>query len=152
GQRDLALVATMLFCGLRVSELVSLRMDQVDLTAGVLRVVGKGDKERELPIAPRLRGILRGYFSDGRPALLGPARAAGCPDVAWVFVAQRAGKHRKSFGRRRHRLAEPLLTRSVHGFTKRQIAPILGRPDLHPHAFRHSFASRLREHGAPLEL
>lgn len=147
GQRDLALVATMLFCGLRVSEVVTLRMDQVDLHTGLLRVVGKGDKERELPIVPRLRGILRAYFSDGRPVLVRKV-APGAPDLAWVFVAQYGGQGRGQ----RWRKAEPLLTRSVYNVIKLKIGPIVGRPALHPHVLRHSFASRLREHGAPIEL
>lgn len=70
GVRDLAIVCTGFFCGLRVQELCDLCLDQVDLDGGKLRVVGKGDKEREIPIIPRLTTILRAYVEQARPALL----------------------------------------------------------------------------------
>lgn len=69
GRRDLALVATALLCGLRVGELAALRVEDVDLDTGRLRVVGKGDKERECAVIPRLRAILEDYLVNVRPAL-----------------------------------------------------------------------------------
>src|SRR5213593_2214400 len=62
GRRDYALIATALLCGLRVSELVSVRITDLDLEAGILRVTGKGDKQRECTIVPRLREILLDYL------------------------------------------------------------------------------------------
>ena len=140
GQRDLALVATLLFAGLRVSEVVNLTLADVDIDASTIRVRhGKGDKDRELPIIPRLRGILRAYLSDGR----GRLPDAGAP---WFFLANtREGQ------RARHRRLAPLLTRSVHAFVRLKIAPLVGKR-VHPHTLRHSFASRLRENGADLQL
>ena len=77
GRRDYALVATALLTGLRCAELAALQVAHVDLEAGRLRVVnGKGSKDRELPLIPRLEGILRGYLEETRPALVG--RPLGC--------------------------------------------------------------------------
>jgi site-specific recombinase XerD len=77
GWRDFALVATALLTGLRCAELAALQVAHVDLEAGRLRVVnGKGGRDRELPIIPRLEAILRPYLEEIRPALLG--RPLGC--------------------------------------------------------------------------
>jgi site-specific recombinase XerD len=96
GQRDLAIVAVMLFAGLRVAEVVNLRLEDVVLD-GALRVRhGKGDKDREIDIVPRLgRGILRAYLSDGRPRLVNRLRghiwkAPG--RRAWQMSYQRNGR------------------------------------------------------------
>lgn len=70
GRRDLAMVTTMLFAGLRVEEAARLRVQDVDLEDGTLRVIGKGDKQRELPIVPRLAKILGPYLAEVRPALV----------------------------------------------------------------------------------
>jgi site-specific recombinase XerD len=70
GRRDLAIVAISCLAGLRCEELVTLRLEHLDLEAGVLRVIGKGDKERELPVVARLADILRRYLAV-RPTLLG---------------------------------------------------------------------------------
>jgi site-specific recombinase XerD len=81
GQRDYALVALMLFTGLRVSEVVNLRLTDVDVEAGRLRVIeGKGRKSRELPVIPRLATILRGYLADVRPRLAGRGRGHASRD------------------------------------------------------------------------
>jgi site-specific recombinase XerD len=147
GQRDLAIVAVMLFAGLRVSEVVNLRLEHVDLKGERLRVVaGKGDKDRELPIVPRLRGILAAYLSDGRGRLLTPKRARRPrSDDGWFFV--RAGRSGWRFARE----GAALESRSVYALIRTKVSPLVGRP-IHPHMLRHSYASRLRENGAPLEL
>lgn len=85
GRRDYALVATALFCGLRCEELATLRMEHVNLDDGVLRVVGKGDKEREAVIIPRLRAILADYLEHVRPALM------AFPIHGWI--RRKASKH-----------------------------------------------------------
>jgi site-specific recombinase XerD len=192
GRRDYALIATALFTGLRVSELASLRVEDVDLESGRLRVIGKGDKEREVPIIPRLAAILREYLTEIRPRLverpirghlrLRPDRrhwevgytiggaqrsfTTGTKDRAeaerimaerlaeirlkqlspYVFV--RAGQ---AGGYYHKRGTEPLGTRSLFRAVRLRCSLILGRP-VSPHPLRHSFASRLRENDAPLEL
>jgi site-specific recombinase XerD len=150
GQRDLTIIAVMLFAGLRVSEVVNLRLDHVDLKGERLRVVqGKGAKDREVPIIPRLRGILGAYLSDGRARLLRPKQALRNKariDAGWFFLGwTRGGAHRRFMA------GEPLLTRSVYQLIAKKVSAVVGRPT-HPHAMRHSFASRLRENGADLQL
>jgi site-specific recombinase XerD len=192
GRRDYALIATALFTGLRVSELASLRVEDVDLESGRLRVIGKGDREREVPIVPRLAAILREYLTEVRPRLVErPIRGSlrlspwgqrwvaeyrlggvkrsfttGTRDRAeaerimaerlaeirlkqlspYVFVrAGRAGGYYHKRG------ADQLLTRSLFRAIRQRCSLILGRP-VSPHPLRHSFASRLRENDAPLEL
>jgi site-specific recombinase XerD len=78
GRRDHALIATALLTGLRVSELAALQLAHVNLEAGVLRVVqGKGGKDREVPIIPRLRAILDAYLREVRPRLLAVPQGLG---------------------------------------------------------------------------
>lgn len=141
-RRDHALIATALFTGLRVEELATLRLEAVDLPGRRLRVTGKGNKEREAVIIPRLGAILRAYLCDVRPRCL----AGGASP--WMFPrVTRHGVYRGGrFGRER-----PLLTRSVYALVHRVLSPIVGRP-VFPHMLRHSFASRLRENGAGIEL
>lgn len=183
GRRDYALVATALFCGLRVEELANLRVDHMDLATGRLRVIGKGDKERELPIIPRLAAILHDYLTDVRPTLvnspqgsvfrcgrgrvwylemngqqirldatteeearsylrLAPEAVRATP---YVFLNASRSSHRF------RRAGRPLLTRSIFAIVRGRVSVILGRP-IHPHMLRHSFASRLRERDADLQL
>lgn len=148
GWRDHALIATPLYAGLRCQELSLLRVKDIDLESRRLTVVsGKGDKGRELAIVPRLEAILRGYLTEGRPALL-----AGLAPSPWLFVRGEsfgAGHSTRTWSRRH--AGKPLVGRSIFWLVRRVIEPILGRP-IAPHTLRHSFASRLRENGAPLEL
>jgi site-specific recombinase XerD len=148
GQRDLGIVGVMLLAGLRVSEVCHLRVADVDLEGERLRVIrGKGGKDRELPIVPRLGGFLAAYLSDGRAQLEAqPISRRPAPPSPWFFV--------RASGRGAYRLThagKPLLARSVYNVIRVKMEPHVGRR-LHPHMLRHSFASRLRENGADLQL
>ena len=140
--RDRALVATLIFTGLRVSEISTLRLADVDLEAGTPRVVGKGDRERVGVIIPRLAEILRHYIVSVRPIFM--ARRPS----DYLFISNLKGFARRGQSWRTDR---PIPPRILHAVVSRRVESILGRP-CWPHMLRHSFASRLREHGAGIEL
>jgi integrase/recombinase XerD len=129
GLRDAAMIETMYATGLRVSELVSLRLDDVDLTAGFLRATGKGRKERLVPLGQVAAALLEIYLTEARPRLV-PGTGASA-----LFPA-RAGKAmtRQNFWK--------LLLGHV------RTAGVRGK--VSPHKLRHSFATHLLERGADL--
>lgn len=129
GLRDQAMLELMYACGLRVSELVGLAVDQVNLRQGVLRVTGKGGKERLVPVGEQALDWLERYLATGRPTLLGRRRAAA------LFVTRRG---------------EGLTRQAVWQRVKR-LAVVAGlRAAVSPHGLRHSFATHLLNHGADL--
>ncbi len=129
-QRDFAVVALMMLCGLRASELRSVRLNNLDLDTGLLRVVeGKGRKDRILPIIPWLAAVLRWYVAEVRPAFV------KAPDVDSLFP-NRAG-------------TGAMARVALWGLIRRVVSPIIGRP-AHPHMLRHTFASRAIEGGGNL--
>ena len=128
-QRDVAMIELIYAAGLRVSEVITLTVSQVKLEAGYLTVVGKGRKERAVPIGRQARERVLAYLKDVRPLLLGRRLSQ------YLFVT-RAGKPmtRQAFWRRLRRRA--LLTDV--------------REHLSPHTLRHAFATHLVEGGADL--
>jgi len=137
GVRDYALVATALLTGLRCAELANLQLGHLDLEAGVLRVVnGKGRKDRELPVVPRLEVILRRYL----------AVRATLVQVPTPYVFLRAKSWRMT-----RRGGLPFGPKAIFHRVRIRVREILNRPGIHPHVLRHSFASRLRENGADLQ-
>jgi len=131
GLRDRAMLELMYASGLRVSELVDLHTVAVGLNEGVVRVLGKGSKERLIPFGEEAHGWLERYLRNARPALLG-ARAADA-----LFVTARGdGMTRQQFWNiiKRH-----ALKAAIH-------AP------LSPHTLRHAFATHLLNHGADLRV
>ncbi len=128
--RHRAMLEVLYGSGLRVGELVGLDTPNVDLAQRLLRVRGKGDKERIVPLGAPAAEALRGYLQR-RGTLLGH----GARDAAAVFLSVR--------GRR-------LTTRDVSRWVKR-LALAAGLPrDVHPHVLRHSFATHLLDGGAEL--
>ncbi|HEX9882924.1 MAG TPA: site-specific tyrosine recombinase XerD [Desulfobaccales bacterium] len=130
GQRDGALLEVLYATGLRVSELVGLTLKQLDLRRGVVRPLGKGSKERVVPMVAPAVEKLQLYLSQGRPRLLQGRQSP------YVFLNRRGGK----------------LTRQ--GFWKilKNYARELGVRDLSPHTLRHSFATHLLSRGANLRV
>jgi integrase/recombinase XerD len=131
GVRDRAILELLYACGLRVSELVGLDTDRVDLTNAQVRVIGKGNKERRVPMGEEARERLHRYRSGPRQAWTG-AR----PTPA-VFVNTR--------GKRMSR-------ESVWRLVKRWTAASGVSVRVTPHTFRHSFATHLLEGGADLRV
>ena len=138
GVRDRALLELLYACGLRVSEALNLDLDDVSLDSATVRVIGKGDRERRLPVGDVCVTALRRYLDDVRPGLVArstakaPARGRGP-----VFVNQRG-----------QRLSRMAAWRSI-----RQAALVGGvRGRVTPHTLRHSFATHLLEGGADLRV
>ncbi len=130
GIRDRAILEVLYGCGLRVSELIGLDLTDVDLDAGLVRVLGKGDKERVTPIAGAASRALREYVSRARPLL---RTKSARQDPSALFLSGR--------GRR--------LTRQWVFGVVRTRGERVGLA-LHPHTLRHSFATHMLEGGADL--
>lgn len=127
--RDLAMLEVLYASGIRVGELTGLDLDDVDRGRRVLRVLGKGSKERAVPVGvPALCAVDR-WLSQGRPALRGPDSGAA------LFLGARGG-----------RVDPRTVRRAVHAL----LAHVPGAPDLGPHGLRHSAATHLLEGGADL--
>lgn len=130
GQRDAALLEVLYATGLRVSELVGLTLKQVDLRRGVVRPLGKGHKERLVPMVPQAVEKLKLYLKEGRPQLL---KGKNSP---YLFVNQRgSGLSRQGFWK--------ILQRH---------ARVAGLGRISPHTLRHSFATHLLGRGANLRV
>lgn len=131
GMRDRCMLEVLYACGLRVTELISLTLDQVNLRQGVVRVMGKGSKERLVPLGETALDWLVLYLQNGRGQLLN----AAATDV--LFPSQRGQQMtRQTFWHRIKRHAK------VAGITK----------PLSPHTLRHAFATHLLNHGADLRV
>ncbi|CAB3964586.1 tyrosine recombinase XerD [Burkholderia cenocepacia] len=131
GLRDRTMLELMYASGLRVSELVTLKTVEVGLNEGVVRVMGKGSKERLVPFGEVAQGWIERYLREARPALLG-ARAADA-----LFVTARGdGMTRQQFW----------------NIIKRHAQHADVRAHLSPHTLRHAFATHLLNHGADLRV
>jgi integrase/recombinase XerD len=130
GLRDRAMLEVLYSAGLRVSELVGLRVSDLDTKAGCVRCIGKGDKERIVPIGKKALAIVDGYLREARPTLLG--KAVGSPTL---FVNRRGGA-----------LSRVGVWKILSAYGRRAGL----RVALTPHMLRHSFATHLLERGADL--
>jgi len=129
--RDRAILETMYGAGLRVSEVVGLDVDDMDLDEGSVRVLGKGSKERLVPVGRPARSAVAAYLTAGRPALAS-ARSRGA-----LFLNVRGGR----------------LTRQGCARVLRAAATRAGvRKRVTPHTLRHSFATHLLEGGADVRV
>jgi len=129
GIRDRAMLTLMYASGLRASELVTLRLENVDANAGFLYVLGKGGKERVVPVADAALAALAGYISGARPGFLGKR-------VSSALFLSRRGK----------RITRQTLWNRIRRWS--MSAGIEER--ISPHTLRHSFASHLLAGGADL--
>jgi integrase/recombinase XerD len=132
GLRDRALLETIYATGLRVSELVGLKLFELGLDAGVVRVFGKGSKERLVPLGDIAAQWIQRYIAEARPALL---KGRSCDEV---FVTVRgAGMTRQ--------MAWQLIK-------KYALLADIPRERISPHTLRHAFATHLLNHGADLRV
>ena len=132
GLRDKALIEVLYATGLRVSELVALRAGDLNLDEGYLTCIGKGDKQRMVPLGHEAADWVRRYIRDGRPELL---RKKSSP---WLFVNARDGGALSRVG-----FWKVLKQYGIKAGLSR---------DLSPHVLRHSFATHLLERGADLRM
>lgn len=130
GVRDKAMLELLYATGLRVSELVSLRGSQLNLRQGVLRVTGKGNKERLVPMGEIAIEWLERYLAGARGELLGPHRTDA------LFVTTRGEE----------------MTRQAFWYLIKRYALKAGIRTLSPHVLRHCFATHLLNHGADLRV
>ena len=132
GLRDKALIEVLYATGLRVSELIHLRAGDLNLEEGYLTCIGKGDKQRMVPLGHEAADWVRRYIRDGRRAML---RGKSSP---WLFVNARDGGPLSRVG----------FWKVLKAYgTKAGISH-----DLSPHVLRHSFATHLLERGADLRM
>src|SRR6185436_15424083 len=131
GLRDRAILELLYGAGLRVSELTGLDVDDLDVEAAAVRVLGKGAKEREVPIGRMARDAIDAYLTRGRPALAGPRSRAA------LFLNTRGGRLT------RQSCARLLETYAHAAGIRRRVTP---------HDLRHSFATHLLEGGADVRV
>ena len=131
GERDKAMLETLYASGLRVSELVTLKVPQVSQDMGVVRVLGKGSKERLVPLGEEALACVRHYVAVARPALLA---GKGSEDL---FVTARGSA---------------MTRQSFWHIIKRYASQAGLKASISPHVLRHAFATHLLNHGADLRV
>ncbi len=129
GLRDVAMLELLYATGIRVGELVGLDVDDVDRERNVIRVFGKGRKERTVPFGRPAARALDFWLKHGRPLLAVPESGAA------LFLGARGGR---------------IDQRAVRTMVHRRIADVPGAPDIGPHGLRHTAATHLLEGGADL--
>ncbi|HEY80990.1 MAG TPA: site-specific tyrosine recombinase XerD [Caldilineae bacterium] len=130
GLRDRAMLELLYATGLRVSELVSLNVNDVDLEEGMVRCMGKGKKERILPVYQRAREALARYLKEGRPRLLGEGN-----NEQALFLNRRGAR---------------LTRQGLWLIIKRYVEQVGIKENVTPHTLRHSFATHMLRGGADL--
>jgi integrase/recombinase XerD len=130
GLRDRAMLEVLYSTGLRVSELIGLKISDLDSKVGCVRCIGKGDKERIVPVGRKALGMVEKYLRDARPTLLGKQRG-----MMTLFVNRRGAS-----------LSRVGVWKILSAYGRRAGL----RVALTPHMLRHSFATHLLERGADL--
>jgi integrase/recombinase XerC len=150
GRRDRAILELFYASGLRLSELVGVGLEDVNLSSRVVRVLGKGGKERIVPFNRSTEAAIRAWLRDREEIVVGAARSSL---LAARMQARKVTKSRRS--------TEPLFlnyqggrlsTRSVDRLVRKYVAACSTRFGISPHALRHSFATHLLERGADLRV
>ncbi|HVX86119.1 MAG TPA: site-specific tyrosine recombinase [Phycisphaerae bacterium] len=134
--RDVAIVELFYACGLRASELADLTLDDLHFDLGVVRIIGKGRKERIVPIGAPAIAAMEAYLRDLRPALQAVRTTRKKAGAAHVFLTRSGGP----------------MTRVVLWQLVGKLARKAGMRAIHPHTLRHSFATHLLSGGADLRV
>ena len=130
GLRDRALLETLYGCGLRVSEAASLKISDLFFEEGFVRIIGKGNKQRIVPLGEVAAEAIRSYLDNRDPA--------AAPEFEDFLFLNRFGK--------------PLSRIAIFNLVKQQALAAGIRKEISPHTFRHSFATHLIENGADLRI
>ncbi|NOT12109.1 MAG: site-specific tyrosine recombinase XerD [Methylococcaceae bacterium] len=131
GLRDKTMLEMLYATGLRVSELVNLKFEQISFRQGVVRIIGKGNKERLVPVGEEAMSWLETYMNDARKTLLGEHQCD------YLFVTSR----------------KDAMTRQAFWHIIKRYAKKAGiKKSLSPHTLRHAFATHLLNHGADLRV
>lgn len=131
GVRDRVMFEMMYACGLRLSETISLKIEDIDFSEEVVRITGKGNKQRIVPFYPALNNMLQTYLNEVRGMWVKDLQ------IHNVFVSQRGN---------------PLTSRGVQFILNKRVQSSGLCINVHPHMFRHSFATHLLDHGADLRV
>jgi len=130
GLRDRAMLEVLYACGLRVTELLNLRLELINLKQGYLRIVGKGNKERLVPLGQMACEWIEKYLNEARPSLYKSA-------TDYFFLTQHGG----------------IMSRQNFWYAIKRYALQAGvQAELSPHTLRHAFATHLLNHGADLRV
>jgi integrase/recombinase XerC len=129
--RDRLIVEMLYATGIRVSELCGLDLDDIDIGRRLLRVLGKGDKQRTAPFGEPAEDALRKWLEQGRPALVTPQSGSA------LLLGARGGR---------------LDARQARTVVHQTVGAVPGAPDMGPHGLRHSAATHLLEGGADLRI
>ncbi len=132
GQRNRAIIEVLYSCGLRVSELCTLRLSNLHIEERFIRVTGKGDKQRLVPISSRAIAELEAYFADRERISIKPG------NEDYIFISERLKKR--------------LSRITVFHIVKELVMAAGIKKSVSPHTFRHSFATHLLEGGANLRV
>ena len=132
GQRNRAMIEVLYSCGLRVSELCEMKLSDLYIEEQFVRITGKGDKQRLVPISTRAIAELEAYFTDRNRINIKP----GYED--YIFISER--------------LKKKLSRIMVFHFIKELVKEVGIKKNVSPHTFRHSFATHLLEGGANLRV
>jgi integrase/recombinase XerD len=136
-RRDLAILEVLYGTGLRISELVGLSLGDLDLEGGTVRALGKGQKERIVPLLGQAAAATASWLEPSGRAALAPARWARRGDAEAVFLNARGGR---------------LSRQGAWGVVRTYAGRAGLRDRLTPHVLRHSFATHLLDHGADIRV
>ena len=145
--RDQAILSLLYYCGLRASELVDLTLQDINFRTRIVRVIGKGNKERLVPFTEECKVSVQRYINESRPALLAKKNV----NTSLLFLSDRVSY--PTMDDATGEIKEPKMTTRGLEYILDEIEKKTGTfVGLHPHLLRHSFATHLLENGADLRV